>query len=282
MKIKLGVNTLVWVLPFTDRNMDLVDKVADMGFEVIEITPGMEFKKINPDVLARKLDEKKLEACVCRDFSETQDISSPTASIRQAGVKMMKDLTDWTAAVGLKLIGGPLYAPVGKKRYLPDGERKAEWDRTADALKAIGDYAAKKGVTVAIEPLNRFETDMINTAAHGIAMCEQVRHPSIKLMLDTFHMNIEELDVGEAIRSAGKHLAHFHTCANNRGIPGSDHVPWNEVRKALRAIDYNGYGVIESFAQGQVAAFANIWRPLVSNQDDIPREGLKFLRKALR
>jgi D-psicose/D-tagatose/L-ribulose 3-epimerase len=101
-------------------------------------------------------------------------------------------------------------------------------------------------------------------------------------MLDTFHMNIEDKNIGEAIRSCRKHLVHVHTCSNNRGVPGEGHIPWEEVRDALRDIDYRGFGVIESFAQGQVAAFANIWRPLVEDQDDIPRKGLQSLKKVLR
>jgi D-psicose/D-tagatose/L-ribulose 3-epimerase len=129
-----------------------------------------------------------------------------------------------------------------------------------------------------MEPINRFEIDMMNTAEHGFLMCEQVDNPSIKMMLDTFHMNIEDKATGDAIRASRKHLVHMHTCSNNRGIPGEGHIPWNEVKQALEDIDYEGYGVIESFAQGQVAAFANIWRPLVADQDDIPRKGLQFLR----
>jgi D-psicose/D-tagatose/L-ribulose 3-epimerase len=193
----------------------------------------------------------------------------------------MIDWAQWAQEVGAGIIGGPLYSELGKKRYLSPEERKAEWDRSAESLKRIGDGIAKYDVIIALEPINRFEIDMINTSWQAFDMCEQVNHPNIKLMLDTFHMNIEDRDIGDAIRSCKKHLVHFHTCSNNRGIPGEDHVPWADVRKAFIDIDYEGFGVIESFAQGQVAAFANIWRPLVKDQDDIPRKGLKFLKKAL-
>ena len=279
MEIKFGVNTLVWVLSFSEKNMSLIDKAGKMGFDVIEITPGDEFRNIDPEMLRKAIEDRNLEVSLCGAFDDTNDISSTDSSVRQKGIDFLKDYTDWAKKVGAKVIGGPLFSELGKKRYLDDKERKAEWDRSAESLKRIGDDAAKKGVVIAIEPINRFEIDMINTAEQGHRMCDQVDNPSIKLMLDSFHMNIEDKAFGDAIRASKKHLVHFHTCSNNRGIPGEGHIPWNEIKQALNDIDYKGYGVIESFAQGQVAAFANIWRPLVKDQDDIPGEGVKFLKQ---
>jgi D-psicose/D-tagatose/L-ribulose 3-epimerase len=281
MNIKFGVNTLVWVLSFSENDFGLCDKVKGMGFDVIEITPGDEFRRIDPDTLRRKLEDAGLEVSLCGAFDASNDISSEDADTRQRGIEFMRDYTDWAAKIGARVIGGPLYSELGKKRYLSDADRKAEWNRAAESLKKIGEDAARKGVALALEPINRFEIDMINTAAQGYAMCEQVSSPGVKLMLDTFHMNIEDKDIGESLRSSKKHLIHVHTCSNNRGIPGEGHIPWGDVKKALSDIDYEGFGVIESFAQGQVAAFANIWRPLVDNQDDIPAKGVRFLKQAL-
>ncbi len=282
MKIKFGVNTLVWVLDFSENDIPILEMISDMGFDSVELTPGNEFRKMDPEKTRKKLDELGLEVTLCGVFSESNDISSDDAGIRQRGIDYMRDYTDWGKEIGAGIVGGPLYSEIGKKRYLPDVERKAEWDRSADSLKRIGEDAAKKDIIIAMEPINRFEIDMINTADQAFQMCEQVDNPSIKMMLDTFHMNIEDINIGDTIRDSKKHLVHFHTCANHRGIPGNDHIPWEEVNKALNDIDYEGYGVIESFAQGEVAAFANIWRPLVEDQNDIPREGLKFLRAALK
>ncbi len=281
MKVKFGVNTLVWVDPFTEKDIPLLDKIAGMGFDAVEITPGAEYRKLDPAKLSKKLDDLGLEVSICGALNAPQDFSSDDASVRENGINFMIDWAQWAKEVGAKIIGGPLYSELGKKRYLPPDERKAEWDRSAESLKRIGDGIAKYDVIIALEPINRFEIDMINTSWQAFDMCEQVNHPNIKLMLDTFHMNIEDIDIGDAIRSCKKHLVHFHTCSNNRGIPGEDHVPWTDVLKAFIDIDYEGFGVIESFAQGEVAAYANIWRPLVEDQDDIPREGLQFLKKAL-
>jgi D-psicose/D-tagatose/L-ribulose 3-epimerase len=281
VNIKFGCNTLIWVLSFTDKDFKILDLVKKMGGDLVEITPGDDFKKLSPEKLRKKLEAVGLEATVCAALSAAHDISSADSSVRQSGIDFVKELADWAHEIGARFIGGPIYSELGKKRYLSDRERKAEWNRSADSLKRIGDEIGKKDVTVALEPINRFEIDMMNTAAQAFAMCEQVKNPSIRMMLDTFHMNIEDKKIGDAIRASKKHLVHMHFCSNNRGIPGDDHIPWAEVKQALSDINYVGYGVIESFAQGQVAAFANIWRPLVKNQDDIPREGLKFLKKNL-
>jgi D-psicose/D-tagatose/L-ribulose 3-epimerase len=281
VNIKFGCNTLIWVLSFTERDFKILDQVKKMGADMVEITPGDEFKKLPPEKLRRKLEAVGLEATVCTALGAAHDISSADSTVRQNGIGFVKELAGWAREIGARFIGGPIYSELGKKRYLSDRERKAEWNRAADSLKRIGDDIGKKGVTVALEPINRFEIDMMNTAAQAYAMCEQVKSPSIKMMLDTFHMNIEDKKIGDAIKASKKHLVHMHFCSNNRGIPGDDHIPWAEVKQALSDINYAGYGVIESFAQGQVAAFANIWRPLVKNQDDIPREGLKFLKKTL-
>ena len=282
MKIKFGVNTLVWVLDFSEKEMPLLEKISGMGFDVVELTPGDEFRKLDSEKLRETLDDAGLEASLCGVFTADNDISSEDPEIRQKGVDYMKDYTAFAVEVGVKIIGGPLYSALGKKRYRSAEGRKLEWNRSAESLKKIGEDAAKKGIIIAMEPINRFEIDLINTSWQAYRMCEQVNNPSIKMMLDTFHMNIEDIIIGNAIRDSKKHLVHFHTCSNDRGIPGGGHIPWGEIKQALNDIDYNGYGVIESFAQGQVATFANIWRPLVEDQDDIPREGLKFLRKALR
>ena len=253
MKVKFGVNTLVWIRPFSENDMYIIEKLSDMGFDVIEITPGDEYQKLDPVKLRKKLDDAGLEASLCGVFDASKDISSEDPGIRQNGINYMKEYTAYAHELGVKIIAGPLYSEVDKKRYIPDQARKAEWERSADSLKRIGDDAIKKGVIIALEPINRFETDMINTAEQACQMCEQVNNSSIKMMLDTAHMSIEEKKFGEAIRASKKHLVHMHLCSNDRGIPGDGHIPWKEVNKALHDIDYNGYGVIESFPQGQVA-----------------------------
>jgi D-psicose/D-tagatose/L-ribulose 3-epimerase len=279
MKIRFGVNTLVWVLPFLEKDMHLIEKVAKFGFEVIELSPVDEFRRLKPDVVRGELEKVGLDVTVGGSFSAEDDISSTDALVQQRGIDKMVDLIDWTISIGGRIICGPLYAELGRKRPLSREERKAERGRTEESLKKIGEYAEKKGAVIAIEPLNRFETDMINIAEQAFNVCERVGNPAVKMMLDTFHMNIEEKKIGDAIRSSAKHLVHMHTCANDRGAPGSAHIPWDEVVGALRDIDYQGYGVIESFDEGEVGAQTMIWRPLAPSLDSIAEDGLKFLKK---
>ena len=279
MKVRFGVNTLVWVLPFAEKDVHLIEKVGKFGFDVIELTPVDEFRRMKPDVVRGELEKAGLDVTVSSFFSAEDDISSTDASTRQRGIDKMADIVDWTIALGGRIICGPLYAELGRKRPLSREERNAERGRTAESLKKIGEYAGKKGAVIAMEPLNRFETDMINIAEQAFEMCEKVDNPAVKMMLDTFHMNIEERKIGDAIRSSAKHLVHMHTCANDRGTPGSAHIPWDEVVGALRDIDYQGYGVIESFDEGEVGAQTMIWRPLASSLDAIAEEGLTFLKK---
>lgn len=276
--MKFGVNTLVWCLPFTSKHMHLIKKVADFGFDVIELTPVDQYKELDPDTIREELDRYNLEVTLSAAFSAETDISHKDKSIRDNGIRFMKEFIDWADNIGAKIIGGPLYSELGKKRHLPPDERKAERDRAVDSLKRIGELALNKEIYIAIEPLNRFETDMVNIAEQAFSICEEVNNPYIKMMLDTFHMNIEEKKFGDAIRLSAKHLVHFHTCCNDRGIPGTGHIPWDEIVKALKEINYQGYGVIESFDMGEVGAQTMIWRPLAPTLDDIAIEGLKFLK----
>ena len=281
MNIKFGVHSLLWCLSFSSKYLPVIDIVKEMGFDLLEVEPGDEFRNLPPEELRNRLDTTGLEVSLSVGLDDTTDISSPDENIREQGIAFMQDNIDWAKRIGAGIIVGPVYAEIGRKRYLSDEKRKDEWNRAAESLRQLGDYAAEKGIIIALEPLNRFETDMINTAEQAVDMCDQVDSPSVKITLDTFHMNIEEKDLAAAIRASKKHLVHLHTCANDRGVPGEDHIQWLEIREALRDIDYEGYAVIESFKPGQIAAFACIWRDLAPSIEDIPRKGLSFLRNLL-
>ena len=144
----------------------------------------------------------------------------------------------------------------------------------------LGEYALAAQVTLAVEPLNRFETYFLNTAADGARLCADVNHPNVGLLYDTFHAHIEEKDQGNAIRTVGHHLKHFHSCENDRGTPGSGQVDWPSVFTALRDVNYQGALVIESFGYAikELAAAACIWRDLARAPDSIAWDGIGFLR----
>ena len=154
-------------------------------------------------------------------------------------------------------------------------------DLLVKQLRELSTYAAERGAVLCVEPLNRFETSFLNLASQAIEVVDRVAHPACKILLDTFHMNIEEQSVGDAIRSAGGRLAQLHTCENDRGAPGSGHVPWKEVAQACKDIGFEGPMVIESFTPKvkSIARAAAIWRPLSRTPDTLAEDGLKFLRE---
>jgi D-psicose/D-tagatose/L-ribulose 3-epimerase len=167
---------------------------------------------------------------------------------------------------------------------VPADEYKQQWATVVKNLKTLCAHAEAHGRQVCLEPLNRFETDFINTCDQGLKMLKAVGSPALKLHLDTFHMNIEEKCQATAIRKAGKHLGHFHACGSDRGTPGNDHIDWKPIAKALKEIRYNGDVVIESFTTDVkvIARAAAIWRKIEPNRNDIAVKGLAFLKRTLK
>jgi D-psicose/D-tagatose/L-ribulose 3-epimerase len=189
-----------------------------------------------------------------------------------------------TAALSATNLVGPLYATVGRTWQQTPEERGHDLDILVANLRALAEHAAKFGVVLCVEPLNRFETSFINLATQAIEVVDRVDHPNCQIMLDTFHMNVEEKSLGDAIRAAGPRLKHLHACENDRGAPGSGNVQWQDVRQGLKDIGYDGPVVIESFTAKvkSIARAAAIWRPLAASQDALAQDGLHFLRSLLQ
>ena len=187
---------------------------------------------------------------------------------------------DIASEIGSPTVSGPMYAGVGNTAMRTPEERRAQWDRAANTLRPIADYAAGRGVQLALEPLNRFETDLINTVEQALRFIADVGRENVGLLLDTFHMNIEEKTIPAAIRGAGPRLLEFHACANDRGTPGEDHLPWRDIAGALADIRYQGPIVIEAFTPEikEIARAVSLWRPLAESQDALAKNGLAHLR----
>ena len=183
----------------------------------------------------------------------------------------------------VKLLISELRASVGRADAVEPADYRRQWRTVVRHLKTLSRAAELRGQIIGLEPLNRFETDFINTCDQGLAMIRAVGSPALKLHLDTFHMNIEEKSQAAAIRKAGKHLGHFHACGSDRGTPGSDEIDWPAIAKALRAVRYRGDVVIESFTQDVkvIARAAAIWRRIEPTTDEIAVKGIRFLRRAL-
>ncbi len=186
-------------------------------------------------------------------------------------------------AVGSRVVGGPVYSAVGRTWLMTSNERQVAIARLVEALRPVADYAAGRGVRLALEPLNRFETSFVNTVDQALEIVDRLDSPGCGILLDTFHMNIEEKDPAAAIRVTGRYLAHFHACGTDRGTPGADHLDWVPIARALADIGYRGPVCIESFTPENqtIARAAAIWRPLASSGDVLATEGLSFLRQLL-
>ncbi len=211
-----------------------------------------------------------------------RDLRGNAASQRN-GVKYLCALIDQMVTLDARVLSGPVYSYVGRAEAYTAAEKQRHWQAVVKNLKVVTRYAAAHGKVVCIEPLNRFETDFLNTIEQGLKLIEDVGSLNLKLHLDTFHANIEEKHQGEAIRRAGKHLGHIHACGADRGTPGNDHIDWKSIAAALKAIKYDGDIALESVTLDvpRIAASAGIWRRMEKTRDEIAYNGLKFLRKTL-
>jgi D-psicose/D-tagatose/L-ribulose 3-epimerase len=278
--MKIGVNTWVWTSPLTTDEVErLVPKVAKMGFDWIEF-PLEDIGGFDYETTAALLKEHGLGVSTCVAMGPDRDLIHDDPEIRANGMTYVRDSIDATKALGATNVVGPLYSAVGRTWQSTPEERAENLDLLVENLKDLATYAGERGVLLGVEPLNRFETSFINLAAQVIEVVDRVDHPSCRIMLDTFHMNIEEKSAGDAIRAAGPRLIHLHACENDRGTPGSGNVTWGEIGQALKDIDYDGPVVIESFTAKvkTIARAAAIWRPLAGSQDELAEDGLAFLR----
>ena len=283
--MRLGVNTFIWRSPFrTDRDLDLVGHAADLGAEVFEIAvEDPELVAAAP--LAQALRGRGLHAIVCGAYGPGRDVGDPDPGVRASTLAYVARLVRLAEALGADLVAGPAYGSVGLARPLPPEERAAERARVVASLREAAEDAATHGIRLALEPLNRFETDRINTVEQGLRLCEDVGHDAIGLHLDTFHLHLEERDSAAAVRAAAEagRLFHVHACENDRGVPGRGQVAWDGIARALRESAFAGDVVIESFtpAVTSIAGAVRLWRPVAPDQDTIAREGLAFLRRLL-
>lgn len=282
--MKIGVNTWVWTAPCTTSDLEkLAPHVKELGFDWIEV-PLESLEDVDHKRGAAIVKEYGLGVSATAAMGEDRDLIHPDKAIRDNGMAYVKGAIKATHDLGATNFVGPLYSAVGRTWQMTEEERARDTDLLVENLSELSKYAADYGVFLCVEPLNRFETSFINLAEQAIQVVDRVDHPNCRMMLDTFHMNIEEKSLGDAIRSVGKRLQHVHTCENDRGTPGSGHVPWKEVAQALKDIHYDGAVVIESFTPKvkSIARAAAIWRPLAASPDALATEGVKFLRELLK
>jgi D-psicose/D-tagatose/L-ribulose 3-epimerase len=281
--MRLGINTFLYTSPFTTKSVKLFPQFKKWGFQTVEI-PIEAPEHIDPaKVKAAAARHGLAIGSVCACMGPGRDFRG-TAAEQRTAMKYCKALVNQAAILGCPRIIGPIYSVVGKADAVEPKQQKKEFKLVVKNLKALAKYAASKRITLCIEPLNRFETDFLNTTDQCLKLIKAVGAKNVKAHLDTFHMNIEEKNQAAAIKKAGKLLAHFHACGSDRGTPGGDHIDWKPIVRALKSIGYKGDVVIESFTTDVkvIARAAAIWRKIEPNRNDIAVKGLAFLKRALK
>jgi D-psicose/D-tagatose/L-ribulose 3-epimerase len=277
----IGVNTWVWTSPLTDSTLaDLAPRVRDWGFDLIEL-PVENLGDWDPVRARALLDDLGLAATVCLVMAPGRDLVDAEPATVDSTQDYLREVVDVAHAVGATVVGGPAYAATGRTWRMTPAARTAAYAELAAALAPVVDHALQAGVRIGIEPLNRYETSLINTVDQALLALDPLPVEGCGLLLDVYHMNIEEQDVAAAIRRAGERIAHVQVCANDRGAPGADHLDWPAILTALDDVGYAGPLCIESFTgeNETIATAASIWRPLAATQDAIAVDGLAHLRR---
>jgi D-psicose/D-tagatose/L-ribulose 3-epimerase len=287
--MKYGIYYAYWEQEWNADYKYYIEKAAKLGFDILEIaaTPL-------PYYSDRQLAE--LKACAAdhgiiltagHGPSAQQNLSSADSAVRESAKDFYTDILKRLHKLDIHIIGGALYSywPID---YTKPVDKKGDWGRSVESIREIVKVAEDLGIVLCLEVLNRFETYLLNTAQEGVDFVKQVDHPNVKLLLDTFHMNIEEDSLGGAIRTAGAYLGHFHTGECNRRIPGTGRIPWKEIGESLREIGYNGSIVMEPFVKmgGTVGSDIKLWRDINhgANEftlDEDARQGVNFSRYML-
>jgi D-psicose/D-tagatose/L-ribulose 3-epimerase len=278
--MKLGVNTFIWSAEFGRAQLALLPRIKEHGFNGVEI-PMFDPAGFPAADIRHALAANDLECTVCSIIPDGRSLISEDPDVRRRTQQHLRDAIQATADVGAHVIDGPLYSPVG---YL-SGRRRTpeEWRWAIEGYRSVTSTLDSCDVTLAIEPLNRFETYFLNTAADAAALCDEVGHPRVGVAFDTFHANIEEKGFAGACRRIGGHLKHVQISENDRGTPGSGHIDWGSLLRALRDLEYDGWLTIESFGPslGAFSAAVAIWRDIEPTPDSIAFDGIDFLRRAL-
>ena len=281
--MRFGINTFLFTSPFTNDSTTMFPTFKKWGFKSVEI-PVEDPSHIDPIYVKEELAKNGLECgSVCACMGPGRDFRGTPAE-QATAMTYCKSLLDQMVLLGCPSLIGPVYSVVGRADAEEPISQREQWARVVGNLKELTQYAEARGRQICVEPLNRFETDFLNTCDQGLKLIKAVGSKVLKLHLDTFHMNIEEKKQAAAILKAGKLLGHFHACGSDRGTPGSDHIDWKSIASALKKINYNGDVVIESFTTDVkvIARAAAIWRKIEPTRDEIAVKGIKFLKRHLR
>ena len=278
--MKIGMNMFLWTTHVGAGDAALLADIKAAGFDGVEV-PVFEGDLAHYQMLARMLGDLGLDCTAVTALGDPAMNLIGDAAARQKGIDFMRFALDRAAALRATLICGPLHSTLG--HFSGQGPTRAELDHSIQSQRVIGDHAAALGITVALEPLNRFECYLVNTMAALSAHLKDIGHPNIRAMYDTFHANIEEADPITALTRHAGDVVHIHLSENDRGVPGRGNIRWAETFAAIKSIRYDGWLTIESFGRGlpDLAAATKVWRDFAESPEAVYREGWQFITRSL-
>ncbi|MEZ5931644.1 MAG: sugar phosphate isomerase/epimerase family protein [Alphaproteobacteria bacterium] len=288
MSHKIGIISMQFVRPFTQQDLGLFQRIKALGFDFVELLMPEPEDGLDLHEARRALRDSDLGVVLAARVNIERSIVSADPKARQGGLDYLKRCIEAAASLGAEIVGGPLYGgPLvfAGRRPAPidEVERLARFDRCVEGLALAADEAKKSGIRLALEPLNRFETDIVSTTSQGIQVVDRVNSAALGLLLDSFHMNMEESAIPDAIRAAGGRLVHFQANENHRGFPGTGHLPWPEILRTLHEVGYTGPICLEPFRRDDDRFGVPIahWRPPAEDESDKLRASVAFLRAGL-
>ncbi|WP_237227979.1 sugar phosphate isomerase/epimerase family protein [Rubinisphaera sp. JC750] len=275
--MKFGMNLLLWTATVTEEHFPLLEDVKSWGYDGVEL-PMFDFDLERNKKVGAKLDELGLGRTAVTVCTAEENPISPDPAIRQAGLARLKSAIDACQAAGATHLCGPIHSALGE--FSGQGRTEDEWNWAKEILSQAADYAAQANVTLVAEYLNRFECYFLNCAEDCAKFCREVNHPSLKMMYDSFHANIEEKNIREAVQACKDQMVHVHISENDRSTPGEGNIRWDETFAALKEVDYDGWMTIEAFglALPELAAATRIWRRMYPSEEHLAKEGLAFMK----
>jgi D-psicose/D-tagatose/L-ribulose 3-epimerase len=280
VKRLIGVSTWVWESPLTDSNLSgLLARIAAMGFDAVEL-PLENAGDFTPAAVRESLESTGLAPFIAGAMAPGRDlVAAAPASVERTQAYLMACVT-MASSIGSPTVCGPFYAQTGRVWRMSPGQRREAYAELRQNLQPVADRAREAGVVLGIEPLNRYETSLINTVDQALEALGPLLGNGVGLALDSYHLHIEERSLADAVRAAGEHVVHVQVCGNDRGAPGGDQTDWEGFLQALDEVGYSGPLNIESFTadNAAIAVAASIWRPLAPSQDELAARGLAFLR----
>ena len=277
MTNKIGMNLLLWGTEINESLFPVLEQIKAAGYDGVEVP----IFDTNPDPWAswrKKLDELQLDRVAVTINGPDHHQISQDPSMRQKTLERNRQALDCAAVLGSELLTGPYHSALGVFTGSPASAAERSW--AIENLHALAEHAQSLGITMGLEYLNRFESYLVSCADELIALVDEVNHPNCQLMFDSFHANIEETNLGEAIRKMGQRLVHVQLSENTRGTLGSGHVDFESILSALSSIGYTGMISIEAFSTKLSAA--NIWRKMFDNEMQLVKDSIQFLKQHIK